>query len=497
LSRVVVTLIALAVAAPAIAQQQAPQQAPQQVEDRFASELGVQGGLTADEVAQRAAATSTDVQASLARLQASQAASTRARWSWLPSLALSARYTRLSKLADQGNPFASLQTPLTIYGTALGRANLLTPAEAAQLQAANASSGGTQFGAFNVLDQYSLDANLAVPLSDYVLRIPRLVEAAGNNERAAELSNQASKAAVASQARSAYWSWVGARLSRLVAQQTLEQAQSYLKDVEAATRAGVTSNADLLQAQAQTAQAELGLASAQAGAQIAEQQLATALHDPPGREYTIGETLSAEVSAPAEPMDALLAEALRSRLEVQSLTQAISSLQETAGATRVQAWPALSGFAGATYAQPNQRYFLDPNTWHGTWQVGAQVTWVPTAMPQVLASADEIEAQSRQLEAQRAQLQDGIRLEISAAQNALARARVAESSTQKQLAAAEEAYRVRRLLFQNGRATGTEVTQALSDLAGARLGALSAQIDLRTAAVRLQHAVGRDVSRGS
>src|SRR5690606_12110626 len=108
--------------------------------------------------------------------------------------------------------------------------------------------------------------------------------------------------------------------------------------------AGVISNADLLQAQAAVARAELGLAAATAGAQIAEQQLATALHDPPGADYKIGESISGDVPVEVAPLDQLWAEAKRSRLEMKSLGLAIEALEKNASATRVQAFPSLSGF---------------------------------------------------------------------------------------------------------------------------------------------------------
>ena len=74
-------------------------------------------------------------------------------------------------------------------------------------------------------------------------------------------------------------------------------------------------------------------------------------------------------------------------------------------------------------------------------------------------------------------------------------AEVAIESTARGLAAAEESYRVRRSLFQNGRATSVELTDAETDLTRARLEAINARVDLRIAHVRIEHALGRDVAR--
>ena len=52
---------------------------------------------------------------------------------------------------------------------------------------------------------------------------------------------------------------------------------------------------------------------------------------------------------------------------------------------------------------------------------------------------------------------------------------------------------VRRSLFQNGRATSVELTDAETELTRARLSVVSARIDARIAEVRITHVVGRDV----
>jgi outer membrane protein TolC len=63
----------------------------------------------------------------------------------------------------------------------------------------------------------------------------------------------------------------------------------------------------------------------------------------------------------------------------------------------------------------------------------------------------------------------------------------------RRLRAAEEAYRVRTLLFQNGRATGVELTDAEVELTRARLDAVAARVGLHVARVELAHAAGLDV----
>jgi len=56
-------------------------------------------------------------------------------------------------------------------------------------------------------------------------------------------------------------------------------------------------------------------------------------------------------------------------------------------------------------------------------------------------------------------------------------------------------HRLRRALFQNGRATSVELTDAETERSRAQLEAISARIDHRIAQVRLAHAAGEDVRK--
>jgi outer membrane protein TolC len=137
--------------------------------------------------------------------------------------------------------------------------------------------------------------------------------------------------------------------------------------------------------------------------------------------------------------------------------------------------------------------FPSINRFAATWDVGVQLTWSPNDIGASGASSRTFEARASSLVAQRAALEDGIRVEVMQAVNAVGEARAALVSTAQGLVAAEESYRVRRSLFQNGRATSVELTDAETDLTRARLEAINARVDLRIALVRREHATGRDV----
>src|SRR5262249_31333966 len=102
---------------------------------------------------------------------------------------------------------------------------------------------------------------------------------------------------------------------------------------------------------------------------------------------------------------------------------------------------------------------------------------------------------ANELRADRENLERGTRIEVLAAQQAVALAQHALATTQKGLAAAEESYRVRRELLNAERATAVELVDAETELTRARIPALhapNAPDALRVARAQLAHALGND-----
>ena len=85
---------------------------------------------------------------------------------------------------------------------------------------------------------------------------------------------------------------------------------------------------------------------------------------------------------------------------------------------------------------------------------------------------------------------DRIRVEVQAAAQAVDDSAVALTTSREALKSSQESYRVRRLLFQNGRSTSVELLDAETELTRARLESLNAEVDARVARARLAYAVG-------
>ena len=119
-------------------------------------------------------------------------------------------------------------------------------------------------------------------------------------------------------------------------------------------------------------------------------------------------------------------------------------------------------------------------------------TWSPNDVPLASGSARRCRVARGGHQANKNNVRDGIEVEVTQTWQDVRVADFAIDASTRELASAEEAYRVARELFNNGRGTSTTLTDAETDLTRARLDLLNAKADVRIAHIRLAHALGRD-----
>jgi outer membrane protein len=457
--------------APAFAQQAprpAPKQAPRPApaapaapDDMAAFEhdldaLFAPGGLTADQAASRATGSSPTVRRRVAEIDAAIAQAESAELARVPVLSGRASYTRLSRVDPPMIPGFDSVFPV-------------------------------------ILNSYLAEAQLVVPLSDYLLRYPKLIEAARLGVDAARIGKRSSEIGAGQDARLAYYEWVRARLQVLIAQRQRLQVARTLDQVRALAEAQRLSKADLMRVESQDAEAEQVVAQLAYLSQLREEQLRLLIGAPAGEPLAIGEDIRGAIAAPGTAsLDDLMNTAKRQRLEFKSIDTGIAAKDSQRAAEKANQLPRLSAFAVADYADPNQRIFPSKDEFKLTWSVGAQVTWALPDLLQSRASERRIRAEADELRADRESLERGTRVEVLAAQQAVALAQSSLATTQKGLAAAEEGYRVRRELLNAERATAVELVDAETELTRSRIAALNARVDLRVARAQLDHALGND-----
>jgi outer membrane protein TolC len=457
-----------------------PEQRPSSAEpaiDLLRTLDGSPGGLTADKVARNVLRVSPDLKARRDEVIAAAAAVDQARIAFFPKLTAGGTLGVASSIQSSnfGNVVVAPDAPLGPLpaGTPLVNAPFSIPPAPTH--------------------RYELQASLDIPLSDYLLRTRQALSAAQDTEASSEVSHRASALSAAVEARVLFYNWVRAKLQVTVAQQTLRQSRDHVHDVNNAFSAGQASKADVLASDSQEARSELLLEKAKNLAAFSEQQLRIVMHDASAAPYVVGENVLALEPAPAqENLAALQGEALQLRLEPRALERSSDSLKEQAKVANAAIFPRLDGIASVLYGNPNTSITPLRDGFTTTWLVGLQATWEINGIADGAAARRGLEARAAAADEQRQVSEDAIRTEVAQAWQALLDARAAVQSTARSLASSEEAYRVRRELYQNARASYVELSDAETDLTSSRFGVVDAQIDLRIALLRLAHATGRD-----
>lgn len=425
--------------------------------DRDLDALFAQGGLTADQAASRAGAASPTVRRRVAEIEASIAQVDAARLAYVPQVSGKLSYTRLSKI----DPFA-----------------FMIGDQAVAIQ--------------SYPNAWLAEAQVVVPLSDYVLRFPKLIDAAKLGADAAQLNKRASEVTAGQDARLAFYEWVRAKLQVLISKRQLLQVQKTLEQVRALAEVQRLSKADLLRVESQEAEAEQVVDQLENLAVLREEQLRLLIGA--GNEpLAIGEDIRTEVqAAQAGELDAAVATATKQRLEFRAIDAGIAAKESQRSAEIANLLPRLSAFGVADYANPNQRVFPSQDVFKFTWSLGAQLTWTLNDALVSRTTERRLIAEAKQLEADRENLARGTRIEVLSAQQSVAIAQRALITSQKGLASAEEGYRVRKELLNAERATAVELVDAETELTRSRIAALNARVDLRVARAQLEHALGND-----
>jgi outer membrane protein TolC len=446
------------------------------------------GGITAAQVGVRAAATSYTAKASEENLRGAAARLDEAWAGFLPRLNVLGKYTRLSDF-----------TSPTLFAFPSG--SLLVSGQSGPVVQNGAVVAGTNATAvplnippinFFVLDNWLFQAGIAVPISDYFLRLDQNYTSATQSQEAARWDVISQRANSLSNGEAAYYTWMRARGGVIVAIQALNDQKTHLRDARNQFSVGNASKADVLRAETAVASAELAVERANNLSDLSEKQMRVAMHAKDEEVFQPGEDLEAPVVPVQGNVKELTGEALTSRAEIKSADANAAAARQLATAARAGRYPSLSGFADAILGNPNPRYVPPTNVWNATWDVGAQLTWSPNDILLANGSVTDNESRVAAIEANKENVRDSIEVEVTQTLQAVREADFSIETSTREQASAEEAYRVARELFNNGRGTSTTLTDAETDVTRARLDLLNAKVDARVARVRLDHAVGRD-----
>jgi HAE1 family hydrophobic/amphiphilic exporter-1 len=444
-------------------------------------------GLTSREVARLAVGNSKQVLAKHQALLAADSTVDKAQAGYMPKLTVAARYTRLSPIT---------MPQLSLFGdqALVFSQQPAGPGEVDVDDLVAAQIPGFAFPVF--LNQYALTGTLDIPLSDYVLRVSNSVDAAKHNHAAAALNERAVQLSVARDARVAYYEWIRAQGAELVAAQALEQAKGHERDAQNAFNAGMVSRADVLRATSQVKTSELFQQRAKSAVALIAKRLRIMMGNNAPATFNVGEDILVIPAEATVEEEAAVNEALTRRIELQALETSIHAINAQGKLVGAANYPRLDAQGRVNYSNPNERFLPGDGKFHATWDVSVLLSWTPTDLFSTDAASAELRSQAQVLSAQRQELSEALRLEVSNALASVENARFAVGAVQEQLAASEEGYRTRGELYRAGRATSVELIDAETELTRTRLELVNAYVDLHIAHTQLDHALGRDQAPG-
>ena len=442
------------------------------------------GGVTADLAGVRAAATSWNAKASLESLRGAAARVDEAWAGFLPRLSGVAKYTRLSNFTSP--PFFSV--PGNLVATTAGPGGALLPG------APLFSAPVTVSVPFFEVNNWLLQGTITVPISDYFLSIDQKYTAATRSEEAARWDVMSARATALSNGKIEYYTWLRNRGAVIVAVQSLNDQKTHLRDARNQFAVGNASKADVLRAETAVSAAELTV-------EQATESLRRHREAAPGRDALVRWSVPAARRGPRDGHRSVRGQspendhrgAQRAARDQERRRECGCGARAIGRRTRrPMAGPERVRRRHLRQPQPARR----PSGTEVVRDVGRR-----RAGHLVAERHSDRERQRERLRVSRREhrSQQGTtpatvsRSRSSKTGRASARRTSPSTRARAQLASAEEAYRVQRELFNNGRGTSTTLTDAETDLTRARLTLLNAKADARIARIRLDHALGRDV----
>jgi outer membrane protein len=347
-----------------------------------------------------------------------------------------------------------------------------------------------KIGAANILD---LKTEARYTLYSSGLN-PARVRAAQAGERAQQSARDQADADLTLRVSQAFYRELGAERLIFAANEALTSARSHLRVANARVQAGVSPKLDALRADVDASERQVELARAQEARAVARAELENAM----GLALDPADTLQSPPPPESAFPDsaAALQQALAARPEIASLDHQIAQAREQAQAAHAEHLPQVSLSGTAEYRAPNKNdaffNFQDPGL--KTYNLFAGVALSMPLFDGGVSGARvaQFQAQGEALEARRRSQMLTVQLDVAQALSDLRIATVQWQTVESRLASATEAVRLSEETYKGGAGAATDVLDAVSDLATARVAEAQALLGYWSARAELDHATGKE-----
>lgn len=342
-----------------------------------------------------------------------------------------------------------------------------------------ASSFGT--GPMVIQRREQLDGSLQATVPLVVPWAYPAISAARKNRDAARAGFETTRTQVLFGVAQAFYAAAGTDELLGAQEHGVEVARKTLDDAQARVDAGMANRVEVTRAQVAYERAEQAVAEAHDTRAKAYRGLATLIGLQGAFQVVPNET------APivAEPIDALMRQALKLRPEFAQLDRSVAAAQSQSESNAWRWAPTLSAFGRAQVF--NYSGFAGDNY---SWAVGAQLDWLIYDGGLRDAQRHLANAQQREAEARLAGLQLSVRDDIANAEQAVGTKRQALATAQHTVELSKEALELVRLQHEAGTATQLDLLQAQDSLMLSEVALAQARFDLALADLALRRDVG-------
>ncbi|MCX7876459.1 MAG: TolC family protein [Melioribacteraceae bacterium] len=392
---------------------------------------------------------------SLMKVKSAEAKIKEANAMRLPSLKLSARYTRLSKV----DPFV-----------------ITTP-----------------FGSFPIMpgiyDNYATQLSLSQPLFMGF----RLSENVNLNENLSNATNEEfnkDKSELLFNIKNSYWNVYKAQQFKKVMDETVEQMKARLTDAKNLEKAGMMTKNDVLKLEVQYS----NILYQQIEAENAVKLSIIALNNTIGIPLQTQTEITSQVNLnvfQTEELSLLISKAIENRPEIKAADSRIRASESGVTLAQSSWYPQIALYGNYYYSKPNQRIMPTQNKFDGTWDAGIMLNmnvwdWLTTKH-----QTDQALAQLEQAKDGLGLIKDGITLEVTQNYLNVNQAKRKIDIAKLNVEQAEENLRVTSEKFKNGYSTSSELIDAETALISAKTNYNTSIVDYELAKAKLEKSIGK------
>lgn len=341
-------------------------------------------------------------------------------------------------------------------------------------------------GSFTLHKQQTSLTNVQIlqPLTGLAY-LSELVGAGNHDEKAAAADYDRARLDAAYATAAAYVKLLEARAAADVAHRSVTDIAAELDQAQKQRAADTLTNIDVLRLQSAKASADQSAVRADTRVQqsLAGLVVQIGLHD--GDAIEIEDDLPPQPPALALSVEQAVTRGVQTRPELRQAREKLASADDVVAAKKDEYLPTINAFAQWTHTTG-----LEPFQPANEEYVGLQVNWKVWDWGSIWGEVKEAKSNHSRAQLAADALVDHVRLDVRQKWLDAKAGFDNLASAQLQLQAAEEAYRLQHVKYENGAATTTDVIDSETDVARARLQSSLARYDYYLALVALARSVG-------